>query len=93
MKFRKKPVIIEAELVSELIHKFSHDWKSLPLWVTEGYEKTTINTITDSGFIVKTLEGDMKATKDDYLIKGVQGEIYPCKIDIFNKTYETVEVE
>lgn len=41
--------------------------------------------------IIKTLEGDMKANIGDYIIKGVNGEFYPCKLDIFKKTYEKVE--
>lgn len=91
MKFRKKPVIIDAFLVCELIECFKHNIKELPECVKEAYENTTINTITDNDFKVKTLEGEYVATKEDYLIRGVQGELYPCKIDIFNKTYERVE--
>lgn len=41
--------------------------------------------------MIKTLEGDMLATAGDYIIKGVQGEFYPCKPDIFEATYEEVE--
>lgn len=40
--------------------------------------------------IIKTLEGDMRCDKDDYIIKGVKGEFYPCKPDIFEQTYELV---
>lgn len=90
-KYKKIPVEIEAELVSDLLDKFKHDFKELPKWVIEAYENTTINTVTDNDFIIKTLEGNMKATKEDYLIKGVNSELYPCKMEIFNKTYEKVE--
>lgn len=90
-KYKKKPVEIEAELISDLLDKFQHNFKELPKWVIEAYENTTINTITDNDFIIKTLKGNMKATKEDYLIKGVNDELYPCKIEIFNKTYEKVE--
>lgn len=41
--------------------------------------------------IIKTLEGDMRAEKGDWIIKGTIGEFYPCKPDIFEKTYEPVE--
>ncbi len=88
--FQKLPVRIEAELVSDLLEKFKHNFKELPKWVINAYEDTTINTVTDNDFIIKTLEGNMTATKDDYLIKGVDGEIYPCKKDIFEKTYISV---
>lgn len=89
-KYKKLPVEIEAELVSELLEKFKHNFDKLPKWVIEAYENTTINTITDNNFIIKTLEGNMIATKEDYLIKGVNGEVYPCKKDIFEKTYVAV---
>lgn len=89
-KYKKLPVEIEAELVSELLEKFKHNFNKLPKWVIEAYENTTINTITDNTFIIKTLEGNMIATKEDYLIKGVNGELYPCKKDIFEKTYVAV---
>lgn len=46
---------------------------------------------TDKEMIIHTLEGDMKASIGDYIITGVNGEKYPCKPDIFKKTYEKVE--
>ncbi len=45
---------------------------------------------TDKEMIIHTLEGDMKASVEDYIITGLRGEQYPCKPDIFNKTYEKV---
>lgn len=42
------------------------------------------------GFYIPTLEGNMKANIGDYIIKGINGEFYPCKPDIFDKTYEKV---
>lgn len=89
-RYQKLPVEIEAELVSGLLEKFKHNFNELPKWVMEAYENTIINTITDNNFIIKTLEGNMIATKEDYLIKGVNGELYPCKKDIFEKTYVAV---
>ena len=44
--------------------------------------------IVPNNVMIRTLEGDMKVNKDDYIIKGVKGEFYPCKPDIFEKTYE-----
>lgn len=46
---------------------------------------------TDEEKIIETLEGKMKANKGDYIIKGIKGELYPCKADIFYKTYDKVE--
>ena len=45
------------------------------------------------GILINTLEGNMKASIGDFIIKGVQGEFYPCKPDIFEKTYEKVAQE
>lgn len=90
-RYRKLPVVIEAEKVSDLLYGFEHDFKLLPKWVIDAYDNIVINTITHDSFNVKTLEGIVIATKDDYLIKGVDGELYPCKIDIFEKTYERVK--
>ena len=48
---------------------------------------------TDKELIIHTLEGDMKASIGDYIITGVNGEQYPCKPDIFEKTYERADIE
>lgn len=90
-KFRKKPVVIEAERVDELLHNFQHNWNALPNWVKDAYKARTVCTITDKEFTVRTLEGDMTATKQDMLIKGVSNEIYPCKITIFQNTYDPID--
>lgn len=47
----------------------------------------------DTEMIIHTLEGDMRASVGDYIIKGVNGEQYPCKPDIFEKTYEPIEAD
>lgn len=47
--------------------------------------------IANKDFVIHTLEGDMKANKGDYIITGVNGEQYPCKPDIFHKTYDIIE--
>lgn len=61
-----------------------------------GIEAITVglgSTVKVIGLKIKTLEGDMRAEKGDWIIKGVNGEFYPCKPDIFEKTYEKVEAE
>lgn len=90
MKFRKKPVEIEAVPAKELIRCFRSDWKSLPEWVSDAYERGDITAITDNDFTIKTLKGDHLARKTDMVIRGVQGEMYPCKLDIFEATYDPV---
>ena len=83
-KYRKKPVVIEAMI-----------------WTGDNYDElekfcgeTNINVV-DTFFhqklYIMTLEGAMEALVGDYIIKGIQGEFYPCKPDIFNETYEVVE--
>ena len=89
-KYRKKPVVIEAEPVSILLNFASRNWSALPEWVKESYEKGNI-VFLNNCLSIMTLEGRMKAGFEDYLIKGVNGEIYPCKPDIFSKTYEIVD--
>jgi len=82
MKARKKPVIVNVFKVGG----------EAPQWFLEAYRKGKIfYRAIDGKLIIKTLEGDMIANKDDWIIKGVNGEIYPCKPDIFEKTYEILE--
>lgn len=83
MKYRKKPVVIEA--VRFMIED------SLPDWFMEMVTNRIITTHADGTCDIKTLEGAMRADKGDFIILGVNGEVYPCKPDIFAKTYEAVE--
>lgn len=90
MKYRKKPIVIEAFKLDErgLVEE---DW----FW-----DAVTNNTIITHHFgkfhpepawcEIKTLEGIMLAKAGDYIIRGVNGEIYPCKDNVFEKTYEVV---
>lgn len=87
-KYRKKPVVIEA-------FKWTggHDQTEDPKWIVEAIENGTVDikSTTDGLYLyIKTLEGIMEASQGDYIIKGIQGEIYPCKPDIFEQTYELV---
>lgn len=89
-KYRKKPVEIEAMPVKEIISKARHAWDELPAWVVDKYDKSELLICSDH-IEVGTLEGTMAGGYYDMLIQGVNGEIYPCKPDIFEKTYEKVE--
>ena len=92
MKYRKKPVVIDAfQLNSRGL--VGEDW----FW--DAVSKNEIITYyfgkfhpEDAYCDIKTLEGTMRANTGDYIIRGVNGEIYPCKADIFEKTYELVEI-
>jgi hypothetical protein len=81
-KYVKKPVVIEAVTYEEFI-KNVH---SKPIELE--YNGYIIKRYDDDRYIIPTLEGDMLLGKDDMLITGVDGEIYPCKKEIFEKTYE-----
>ena len=85
-KYRKKPVVVEAIQFTQDNFKEVHIFTNR-LAHNFGIQdsKTMIATC-----IIPTLEGDHIATEGDYIIKGVQGEFYPCKPDIFEQTYEMV---
>ena len=79
MKFRKKPVVIEA---------FKYLTDQVPDWwkLREGI---AIEVETGDA-LIPTLEGVMRAKPGDFIIRGIMGDIYPCKADIFEATYEPV---
>ena len=85
--FRKKPVVIEAVDTHQMLIYAKSDWRALPEWLREAYEQGNIVFRMDA-IDIKTLEGWMLANPSDKLIRGVKGEIYPCKPDIFEATYE-----
>lgn len=86
MKYRKKPVVIEA---------FKWTGGLDPEWIVEAIKKGEVwfkNIGTpDVQCCIETLEGTMAASVGDYIIKGIKGELYPCKPDIFETTYDTAE--
>jgi hypothetical protein len=91
MKYRKKPVVIEA-------FQWTGDQAQLedPDWACKAIEDGIIFfERPDSGveMKIKTPEGEMTTGRGDYIIKGIGGELYPCKPDIFEKTYEAVSGE
>ncbi len=83
-KFRKKPIVIEAikftrlnwDEVKDFTQNKAHSFRTEKMINGKSYCK------------IPTLEGEHIATEEDYIIKGVAGEFYPCKSDIFEKTYE-----
>ncbi len=79
MKFKKKPVVIEA---------IQFNGKNLPemeLFVPVGHY------VDDGTFDIVTLEGNLHVSINDWIIKGIKGEFYPCKPDIFESTYEVCD--
>lgn len=96
MKFRKKPVVIEA-------FQYDGDLKDrdgkyyVPDWAVKAFKERTMyyiiprTKLSDTPELyIKTLEGNHHVSIGDYVIQGVNGELYPCKPDIFEKTYEEV---
>lgn len=82
-KFRKKPVVIEA------IQYTGENDLTIEAWSCRKAKAM----LTRAGMIIKTLEGEMQVDINDWVIKGIAGEFYPCKPDIFDKTYELVVEE
>jgi len=91
-KYRKKPVVIEAvqllntdESIKECIDFIW--WNKIK---GEQMQRCIKTVKRKNGMNIQTLEGDMKANFGDYIIRGVNGEHYPCKPDIFEKTYDKI---
>lgn len=96
MKYRKKPVVIEAfkydgDFIDGVGVAYVPQWAMLAQQegVLEFAPRPDINSPYE--LHVNTLEGKMRVSVGDYVIKGVQGEIYPCKPGIFHATYEVAE--
>lgn len=88
MKFRKKPVVIEA---FEVPPDDGHTRQLPPSWLWASIAKGETIPLDGGGLVIKTLEGDMVASVGDWIIQGVKGEFYPCKPDIFAATYEPAD--
>ena len=96
MKYKKKPIVIEAvQLQLNNILEVERFIENKEIIVGssnmcqdkfEDYK----NLVVKEGRKIKTLEGEVVASVGDYIIKGIQGEVYPCKPDIFKATYEKV---
>lgn len=95
-KFRKKPAVVEAWQ-----WLFNEDQEDSPSWINNAQHKwPSIGCIAfepdhseGPRICIATLEGVMLARPGDFIIQGVQGELYPCKPDIFEATYEPVTEE
>lgn len=102
MKYRKKPVVIEAVKIHAVDYNAAlppekqfdgSPFSEIPKWLADAITQGKIVPVTPghtdyAEWQIETLEGKMLASPDDYLICGVEGEIYPCKKSIFEKTYE-----
>lgn len=85
-----KPVIIEA---IQMDYGNDSTFEEIKTWLNEnGAEFDTLVTTDFTSMKIKTLDGDHIVSDRDFIIKGIKGEFYPCKPDIFKKTHELVEV-
>jgi hypothetical protein len=87
MKYRKKPVVIEAMQFDgsrESVDRIRAKWYQVTCGLTDG----KFGIEWDGTLKIPTLEGVMTANPGDWIIQGVKGELYPCKPDIFEATYE-----
>jgi|LakMenE18May11ns_1017448.scaffolds.fasta_scaffold9956647_6 hypothetical protein len=96
MKYRKKPVVIDAVQWTGGNHREMFDFLTSETFINEtmtvdGNHFYIDHGRVEGGLIIKTLEGEHIATIGDYIIKGVKGEYYPCKEDVFLQTYEKVD--
>jgi hypothetical protein len=85
MKYRKKPIVIEA---TQLTNSFDFE-----MWLNDNDPDNAVVINHDGSASIQTLEGTMRADIGDYIIKGVKGEIYPCKADIFQMSYELCPIK
>lgn len=85
-KFRKLPVIVDAvQLTNQNKEMVYHELREIQMNIQPVFRDAK------PALLIPTLEGEMVASLGDWIIKGVNGELYPCKPDIFEKTYEPVD--
>lgn len=84
-KYRKKPVVIDAFQMTEERRWHNDEW---PNWLHDAWTGS-LRPNQSNGFLeIKTLEGWLNVSQGDWIIRGVKGELYPCKPDVFKATYE-----
>ena len=86
-RWRARPVVVEALRVSEAIRAVSKDWRSLPSWLSEAYARHRLSFGTEAIF----LNGKTIAGHNDWIVVGVEGEIFPVRASVFEASYEPVE--
>lgn len=86
MKFKKKPIVIDA------VRWNGHNVEEVGRFMY-GEADINLDNPLEPDLLIHTIEGIMRANPGDWIIKGIAGEFYPCKTDIFEATYERVEVD
>ena len=101
MKYRKKPVVVEAFQMTEERRRDNSEW---PDWLNQAWNKDICeegaiwpynypNSNGTDKLFIRTLEGSHLVSWGDYITRGVKGELYACKPDIFKMTYEEAKDE
>ena len=94
MKYRKLPVEVEAVQYMPTGPRASVYFKDMPEWLDRAYDDDVVSNVgpssIESWLQIKTPEGIMRCAQGDWVIRGVEGELYPCKASVFAKTYEPV---
>lgn len=91
MKYRKKPVVIDAMQFETNNEAGSPQMDAVCIWANQGRApEQGYCWHNGTNIFVQTLEGMMRADVKDWIIRGIKGELYPCKPDIFEATYEVV---
>ena len=100
MKYRKLPVVIETELLEEnqtslrkVLDFIGQEVDTTSDMAKQRWDEYFNMCLGSGGLVIHTLEGYVLASWGDYVIKGVKGEFYPCKPDVFKMTYESAESE
>ena len=95
--YRKKPIVVEADVFPGM----DKPWKASSTYIQGDVRRKSLSIVhckhcdkpMNVHGLIETLEGEHIVCPGDYVIKGINGEFYPCKKDIFMKTYEKVETE
>lgn len=94
MKYRKKPVVIEALQFETNNETGDVNMNKIVSWINQGKSPGERHAWHNgTNIFIETLEGTMRSEVGDFVIRGVEGEFYSCKKDIFYKTYELVQPE
>lgn len=86
MKYRKKPVVVDVEKWTGTIGSFN----DILDFMGTVKDRGVYLSADKKSLCIETLEGDMRAEIGDFIIKGVKGEFYPCKPDVFKETYDQI---
>jgi hypothetical protein len=87
MRFRQRPVVIQALPVSEVIGLLERAPRALPRWAWEAFRAEDL-ILTHEGILVRTADGWVPGRPGDWLVRGVRGQVHPCRPDIFEASYE-----